>query len=104
MWSLQLPASNVGIQRRHTISEAVKPATIKDAIRSKLGVSTGTFSWAEVEVKPLGDLLEAEGKIHPGPRSSFGCDVLTKGNGVAIWGGTNVKGECEGDGWIIQLE
>ncbi|KAI0129697.1 hypothetical protein BJ170DRAFT_731273 [Xylariales sp. AK1849] len=104
IWSLQLPTSAVGVQRTATISEAIQPAKIKDAIRSKLGFDTGSFSWAEVEVKPPGDLLEPEGKVHPGPRSSFGCDVLANGRDVALWGGSNAKGEREGDGWVIQLE
>ncbi|KAI1846418.1 hypothetical protein JX265_011903 [Neoarthrinium moseri] len=104
MWSLQLPASHVSVERTTTFSEAIKPAKIKDAIRSKLGYDAGTFTWAEVDVKPPGDLAEPEGKVHPGPRSSFGCDVLANRKDVALWGGINAKGEQEGDGWIIQLE
>jgi hypothetical protein len=104
IWSLQLPASPLSIQQTTKISEAIKPAKIKDAIRAKLGYDTGTFSWAEVEIKPPGDLAEPEGKVHPGPRSSFGCDVLANKCDVALWGGINAKGEREGDGWIIHLE
>lgn len=104
IWSLQLPASQLAVERTTTFSEAIKPAKIKDAIRSKLGYDTGTFSWAEVEVKPPGDLPEPEGKVHPGPRSSFGCDVLANRRDVALWGGINAKGEREGDGWIVRLE
>ncbi|KAM0816873.1 hypothetical protein AB5N19_02675 [Seiridium cardinale] len=104
IWSLQLPASSLGVQKSTSISEAIKPAKIKDAIRSSLGYDTGTYSWAEVEVKPPGDLPEPEGKVHPGPRSSFGCDVLANKRDVALWGGINAKGEREGDGWIIKLE
>lgn len=104
VWSLQLPASQVGVQKSTTFSEAIKPARIKDAIRSSLGYDTGAYSWAEVEVKPPEDLPEPEGKVHPGPRSSFGCDVLANKRDVALWGGINAKGEREGDGWLIRLE
>ncbi|KAK6203802.1 hypothetical protein LQW54_008716 [Pestalotiopsis sp. IQ-011] len=104
IWTLQLPASPLSAQGTTTISEAIKPAKIKDAIRSRFGADTGTFSWAEVEVKPPGDLPEPEGKVHPGPRSSFGCAVLANKRDVALWGGINAKGEREGDGWIIHLE
>ncbi|KAH6644928.1 hypothetical protein BKA67DRAFT_527378 [Truncatella angustata] len=104
IWSLQLPASQLSVQRTTTISEAIKPAKIKDAIRSRLGYDTGTFSWAEAEVAPPGDLPEPEGKVHPGPRSSFGCDVLANKRDVVLWGGINAKGEREGDGWIIHLQ
>lgn len=104
IWSLQLPASQVGVQKSTTFSEAIKPAKIKDAIRSSLGYDTGTYSWAEVEVKPPEDLPEPEGKVHPGPRSSFGCDVLTNKRDVVLWGGINARGEREGDGWIIKVE
>lgn len=103
-WSLQLPANPAGVQRSTTVSEAIKPAKIKDAIRSRLGFDVGTFSWAEVQVKPPGDMLEPEGKVHPGPRSSFGCDVLANKRDVVLWGGINARGEHEGDGWVIQLE
>jgi hypothetical protein len=104
MWTLQLPAKHAKAQRSNSISEALNPANIKDTIRSTLGYDTGTFGWEEVEVKPPGDLLESEGKVHPGPRGSFGYDVLANGRAVAFWGGNNAKGEREGDGWVIQLE
>ncbi|KAK7975487.1 methionine-synthesizing 5- methyltetrahydropteroyltriglutamate--homocysteine methyltransferase [Apiospora arundinis] len=102
MWTLQLPSSDIA-NKSTTFSEAVKPAKIKDAIRSAFGAS-GKHTWAEVEVKPPGDISGHSGKLHPGPRGFFGYDVIEKGSSVVIWGGVDAKGETEGDGWIIQLE
>lgn len=103
MWTFQLPSSTPEVKPTTNISEALKPAKIKDAIRNALGVDSGKHSWAEVEVLPPADLDETAGKVHPGPRSSFACDVMKDGHTVVIWGGTNPKGEREGDGWIIKL-
>ena len=58
----------------------------------------------EVEVLPPTDLEASEGKVHPGPRGSFACDVMDDGTTVVVWGGVNPKGEREGDGWVIKLE
>jgi hypothetical protein len=85
-------------------TEALKPAKIKDKIREALGMDDGKHSWYEVVVEPPTELPESEGKLHPGPRASFACDVMVDGQSVVIWGGTNPKGELEGDGWIIKLE
>ncbi|KAF2798033.1 galactose oxidase [Melanomma pulvis-pyrius CBS 109.77] len=106
MWTLQIPSSNLSVERKTTLSEAIKPAKIKDAIRSMLpGTESGVYTWAEVEVQiPKPDELNAEGKLHPGPRSFFGCDVMDGGRSVAIWGGEDAKGERVGDGWIVRLE
>ncbi|OTA56610.1 hypothetical protein K449DRAFT_387354 [Hypoxylon sp. EC38] len=100
LWTFQLPSSNLEVT---SMAEAIKPAKIKDQIRTKLGADTGDYSWAEVEVQPPGDLQAHEGKIHPGPRSSFGYDVTVDGRSVVLWGGSNAVGEAEGDGWIIRL-
>ena len=105
MWSLQLPSSDVQVQATTAVSEAVKPAKIKDAIRSTLGAEAGTHVWAEVEVKPPGDLLGNGGKLHPGPRCFFGYDSLKDGHsGIVLWGGVDAKGQTEGDGWIVRLQ
>ncbi|KAI1105004.1 hypothetical protein F4804DRAFT_305679 [Jackrogersella minutella] len=103
LWTFQLPSVNLRSKARRSISEAINPANIKDQIRTKFGADTGRSSWAEVEVQPPGDLHIHEGKVHPGPRSSFGYDVTTDGQHVVLWGGSNAVGEAEGDGWIIRL-
>ncbi|KAK7942605.1 uncharacterized protein PG986_011718 [Apiospora aurea] len=102
MWTLQLPSSDVA-HKSTSLSEAVQPAKIKDAIRALFGAS-GKHTWAEVQVKPPGDVSGHAGKLHPGPRGFFGYDVMGTGNSVVVWGGVDAKGETEGDGWIIQLE
>ncbi|PPJ55616.1 hypothetical protein CBER1_03735 [Cercospora berteroae] len=103
-WTYQIPSSSPEVKPTLSISEAIKPARIKDAIREKLGYSSGEQSWAEVEVLPPGDLVVGTGKIHPGPRAFFGYDVMPDGHGVVVWGGLNAKGEREGDGWIIRFQ
>ncbi|KAI2466294.1 hypothetical protein F4781DRAFT_357548 [Annulohypoxylon bovei var. microspora] len=103
LWTFQLPSGDSKVRRRSSVMDAIRPAKIKDQIRSKFGVDTGGFSWAEVEVQPPGDLQQHEGKVHPGPRSSFGYDVTADGRSVVLWGGTDPAGEPEGDGWIITL-
>ncbi|KAK8044501.1 hypothetical protein PG993_004525 [Apiospora rasikravindrae] len=102
MWTLQLPSSDVA-HKSTSISEAVQPAKIKDGIRALFGAS-GKHTWAEVQVRPPGDVSGHTGKLHPGPRGFFGYDVIEKGNSVVVWGGVDAKGETEGDGWIIRLE
>lgn len=104
MWTYQLPSSSPEARPTTSISEAIKPAKIKDAIRNALGYDSGGHSWAEVEVLPPTDLDASAGKVHPGPRGFFGCDVMEDQRSVVIWGGINAKGETEGDGWIIKLE
>ena len=103
MWTLQLPSSNLEAKPKLKVSEAIKPAKIKDAIRAAFGADTGTHSWAEAEVQ-IPELREPEGKLHPGPRGFFGCDVMGDGKSVVLWGGENAKGERVGDGWIVRLE
>ncbi|KAI0017975.1 hypothetical protein F4780DRAFT_562432 [Xylariomycetidae sp. FL0641] len=103
LWTFQLPSSDLEVKPTVNMNEAVKPAKIKDQIRDKLGADTGGSSWAEVEVQAPGDLQAHEGKAHPGPRSSFGCNVTSDGKHVVLWGGVNAKGQAEGDGWIIEL-
>ncbi|KAI1388068.1 uncharacterized protein F4822DRAFT_408514 [Hypoxylon trugodes] len=103
LWTFQLPSSDVEVKASTNVAEAIKPAKIKDQIRTKLGADTGNSSWAEVEVQPPGDLQAHEGKVHPGPRSSFGYDVTSDGKSVILWGGCNAAGEPEGDGWVIGL-
>lgn len=106
MWTLQIPSSNLSAERKMALNEAIKPAKIKDAIRSMLpGTESAVYTWAEVEVQiPKPDELNAEGKLHPGPRSLFGCDVMDGGRSVVIWGGEDAKGERVGEGWIVRLE
>lgn len=103
LWTFQLPSSDLEAKATTTVAEAIKPAKIKDQIRTKLGADTGGSNWAEVEVQPPGDLRGHEGKVHPGPRSSFGYDATSDGRCVVLWGGSNATGEPEGDGWIIGL-
>ncbi|KAK3674469.1 hypothetical protein LTR78_005555 [Recurvomyces mirabilis] len=108
IWTYQLPSTAHSAKLTTTISEAIKPAKIKDSIRSALGYDTGGHSWAETEVLlPPADLDAPQGgssgKVHPGPRGFFGCDVMEDGKGIVVWGGINAKGEREGDGWVIGL-
>lgn len=103
MWTLQLPSSDLEAKPKLSVKEAIKPAKIKDAIRSAFGAETGKHSWAEVELK-LPDPQISEGKLHPGPRGFFGCDVMGDGRTAVLWGGRNAKGELVGDGWIMKLE
>jgi hypothetical protein len=104
LWTLQLPSTTPG--RKASLIEALRPAALKDSIRSAFKADTGTNAWAEVDVQPpaLDKLGDGEsGKVHPGPRAYFGCDVLKDGSTVMLWGGINAKGEREGDGWLVSL-
>ncbi|KAI3321045.1 hypothetical protein HD806DRAFT_524373 [Xylariaceae sp. AK1471] len=103
LWTFQIPSSNVELKATTTLTDAIKPAKIKDQIRSKLGADTGKASWAEVEVQIPGDLKGHEGKVHPGPRSLFGYDVMPGKNGIVLWGGISADGKLKGDGWMIEL-
>lgn len=103
-WTLQIPSSSVDPKPSLSLANAIKPAKIKDAIRSAVGTDSGKYSWAEVEVTPPADLWVPVGKLHPGPRISFGCDVMEDGKSIVLWGGENAKGELVGDGWIVTLE
>jgi hypothetical protein len=104
LWTLQLPSTTPG--RKASLIEALRPAALKDSIRSAFKADTGTNAWAEVDVQPpaLDKLGDGEsGKVHPGPRAYFGCDVLKDGSTLMLWGGINAKGEREGDGWLVSL-
>lgn len=103
VWTLQLPSSDLEAKPRLSIGEAIKPAKIKDAIRSAFGTDSGKYSWAEAELQ-LPDLQTLEGKVHPGPRESFGFDMMEDGRSVVFWGGLNAKGERVGDGWIMKFK
>lgn len=107
VWTYQLPSSAHELKPTTTLSDTIKPAKIKDAIRGVLGMDSGNHSWAEVEVMPPSERdlnLASEGKVHPGPRGVVGADVMADRKGVVVWGGRNPKGEREGDGWMIRLE
>ncbi|KAG8525231.1 uncharacterized protein KY384_008875 [Bacidia gigantensis] len=87
---------------------ATTPAGIKDAIRSTVGASVSSATWAEVivdaNVEPeAGEATETGGKAHPGPRAWFAADRLEGGKGVVMWGGRNGRGEVEGDGWLVNV-
>jgi hypothetical protein len=104
-WTLQLPSSDLAPQAKLSFKDAIKPAKIKDAIRSGVGAESGKWSWADVEVRVPNDLGGAEtGKLHPGPRAYFGADVMQDGKSVMFWGGENAEGEKVGDGWVVRLE
>jgi hypothetical protein len=105
IWTLQLSSTTPG--RKASWSQTLSPANLKDNIRSAFKADTGTNAWAEVDVQPpaldkLGD--GDSGKVHPGPRAYFGCDILKDGSTVMIWGGENAKGETESDGWLVSLK
>lgn len=102
LWTYQIESSQPEVKATTSISEALKPSKIKDAIRSTLGYDTGEHSWAEVEVQPPGD-IEGEGKVHPGPRAYFGYDISSDSKTAVLQGGLNAKGEREGDGWTISF-
>ncbi|KAI5917829.1 hypothetical protein F4810DRAFT_632934 [Camillea tinctor] len=102
LWTFQLPSSDLEPHASTNVTEAIKPAKIKDQIRSQLGADTGRSTWAEVEVQAPGD-RQAQGKAHPGPRSSFGYDVTADKTKVVVWGGIDAKGVPQGDGWVIEL-
>ncbi|PSN61077.1 galactose oxidase [Corynespora cassiicola Philippines] len=104
MWTLQVISSDLAAKPKLKINKAVKPAKIKDSIRSAIGADPGTHSWAEVEMKLPGDLNISDGKLHPGPRAFFGCDTMEDGSSFVLWGGENAKGEQVGDGWIVRFE
>lgn len=105
-WALQIPSSDLEAKPSLTLKEAIKPAKIKDAIRSAIGADTGHLSWAEAVVQVPSDveLEEEDGKLHPGPRAFFGADVMENGNRVVFWGGLDSQGERVGDGWIVTFE
>ncbi|KAK0869004.1 hypothetical protein LTR87_013913 [Friedmanniomyces endolithicus] len=104
IWTYQLPSASHEAKATFSLSEVIKPAKIKDSIRHALGYDSGGHSWGEAEVMPLADLEASAGKVHPGPRGFFGCDVMKDGRSIIMWGGVVAKGEREGDGWIIRLE
>ncbi|TKA64857.1 hypothetical protein B0A55_11749 [Friedmanniomyces simplex] len=104
IWTYQLPSTSHEAKPTFSLSEAIKPAKIKDSIRHALGYDSGGHSWGEAEVMPPADLEASAGKVHPGPRGFFGCDVMKDGRSFVMWGGIDAKGEREGDGWIIRLE
>lgn len=105
IWTYQVESATPQAKATTSFTDMVKPAAIKDAIRSKLGYDSGQHSWAEVEVQAPGDITDVgEGKLHPGPRGFFGADVMEDGRTVVIWGGINARGEREGDGWMIRLQ
>jgi hypothetical protein len=103
MWTLQLPSSDLDTKPKLNIKEAIKPAKIKDAIRSVFGAGSGKYTWAEAEVQ-VPDLETPEGKLHPGPRASFGYDIMGDGKTVVFWGGQDARTERVGDGWVAKLE
>lgn len=105
-WVLQIPSSDLEAKASLSLKNAIKPAKIKDAIRSALGADTGHLSWAEAVVQLPSDkvLEEEDGKLHPGPRAFFGADVMENGSSVVLWGGVNAKGERVGDGWVVKFE
>lgn len=105
-WVLQIPSSDLEAKPALSFKNAIKPAKIKDAIRSALGAETGHLTWSEAVVQvPSGKELEEEnGKLHPGPRAFFGADVMQNGNSVVFWGGIDAKGERVGDGWVAKFE
>ncbi|KAI7155698.1 galactose oxidase [Hortaea werneckii] len=104
MWTYQLPSAMPAPESQWNLSAAFNPASIKDSIRSALGYDSGQHSWSEIEVLPPPDLELMAGKVHPGPRGFFGCDVMEDGRNLVLWGGVNAKGEKEGDGWIVKLQ
>ncbi|KAK3072067.1 hypothetical protein LTR53_007498 [Teratosphaeriaceae sp. CCFEE 6253] len=107
IWTYQLPSAAHEAKPTLSLSDAIKPARLKDSIRHALGYDSGEHSWGEAEVQPPReeDLVAAvAGKVHPGPRGFFGCDVTRDGGSVVLWGGINAKGEREGDGWVIKFE
>ncbi|KAF1847533.1 galactose oxidase [Cucurbitaria berberidis CBS 394.84] len=105
-WVLQIPSSDLEAKASLTLKNAIKPAKIKDAIRSAIGADTGHLSWAEavVQVPDKVTLEEEDGSLHPGPRAFFGADVMQSGSSVVFWGGVNAKGERVGDGWVVKFE
>jgi hypothetical protein len=105
-WALQIPSSDLNVKASMSFKDAIKPAKIKDAIRSALGAESGELSWAEAVVQLPSDkaLEEEDGKLHPGPRAFFGADVMEDGESLAFWGGVDARGQRVGDGWIVRLE
>lgn len=105
-WVLQIPSSDLEAKPALSLKEAIKPAKIKDAIRSAIGAETGHLTWSEAVVQVPADkeLEDENGKLHPGPRAFFGADVMETGNSVVFWGGMDAKGERIGDGWVAKFE
>ncbi|KAF1961872.1 galactose oxidase, partial [Byssothecium circinans] len=102
-WVLQLPSSSLQPKPALSLGDALKPAHIKDVIRSGVGADSGKWSWAEVEVNVPSELGANEGKLHPGPRALFGADVQGDGRSVVFWGGVDAEGNAVGDGWVLRL-
>lgn len=104
-WVLQIPSSDLEAKPSWTLKEAIKPAKIKDAIRSAVGADTGHLSWSEAVVQlPEGQSLEdADKEAHPGSRASFGADIMSNGHSVVLWGGLDEDGKAVGDGWIVKF-
>ncbi|KAK7189709.1 kelch domain-containing protein [Paraphaeosphaeria sporulosa] len=104
-WTLQLPSSNLAPQATLSMKDAIKPAKLKDAIRTGVGAESGKWTWCDVDVRVPDDLGDAgAGKLHPGPRTFFGADVMKDGRSVLFWGGEIAEGEKVGDGWVVRLE
>jgi len=104
-WALQLPSSNLEPQAKLSVTQAIKPAKIKDAVRSAVGADSGKWSWSEVEVCVPDDLGHSvQGKLHPGPRAFFGADVMEDKKNIVFWGGECPQGGKVGDGWVVRFE
>ncbi|KAF2634779.1 galactose oxidase [Massarina eburnea CBS 473.64] len=103
-WALQLPSSSLEPKPALSLGKAIKPAHVKDVIRSGVGADSGKWTWAEVEVTIPSDLGAEEGKLHPGPRALFGADVGADERSVVFWGGADAEGNAVGDGWVVRLE
>ncbi|KAH9866548.1 hypothetical protein J1614_008238 [Plenodomus biglobosus] len=105
-WVLQITSSDLEAKPALSFKEAIKPAKIKDAIRSAFGAETGHLTWSEAVVQVPADkeLEDEDGKLHPGPRALFGADVMPNGSSVVFWGGLDAKGERVGDGWVAKFE
>lgn len=105
-WVLQITSSDLEAKPALSLKEAIKPAKIKDAIRSAFGAETGHLTWSEAVVQVPADkeLEDEDGKLHPGPRAFFGADVMQNGSSVVFWGGLDARGERVGDGWVAKFE
>lgn len=97
------PAFWSGLWALQTPSPAATAAKLKDDTRQSVGVTSHTAEWSEVQIQAVEEKHATSGKVHPGPRGYFGCDVRG-GRQAVIWGGLDAAGAVEGDGWLVDIQ
>lgn len=92
IWAYQLPTSRAS------------SAGLKDAIRDKVpGVNSHEGEWAPVEVTKIEIGENEKGAGMWSGRKLFGSS-MTGTNQFMLWGGVDVVGKVEGDGWLVKIQ